>query len=123
MLGNKFSDSLTYFELKFRRCSGTDSKGNVCKSDSVIDTELNKATLAIAAVNTYYDFEDYNSPIKTYLDDRFYYDFLAGYNKENTIYIQENTSEQKDAFFRYTPDGSKNSFICKYLLLYEFNIL
>ena len=107
----------------FRRCSGTDSKGNVCKSDSIIDTELNKATLAIAAVNTYYDFEDYNSPIKTYLDDRFYYDFLGGYNKENTIYIQENTSEQKDAFFRYTPDGSKNNFICKYLLLYEFDIL
>ena len=119
VLGNKFSDSLTYFELKFSRCSGTDSKGNVCKSDSVIDTELNKVSLAIAVVNTYYDFDDYSSPIKTYLDDRFHYNFLGGYDVENTIYIQENTSEQKDAFFRYTPDGSENRFICKYLSFYE----
>ena len=115
--GNNFADNLSYFELIFTKWSGTDSKGNACQSDSAINTALDSSSLAIAMVNTYYDFDDYNSPVKTYLDDRFYYDFIGGYYKEADIYIQENSVEQKDSFFRYSPSGDESSFICMYLLL------
>ena len=122
LLGNKFSDSRNYFEMTFKRWSGTDSKGNVCKSTPEIDNALNNAGLAIAMVNTYYDFDDYSSPIKNYLDDQFFYYFTSGYYKESYVYIQQNTVEQKDSFFRYSPDGSQSNFIGKISNLILFPI-
>ena len=105
-----------YFELVFTRWSGTDSKGNTCKTTSQINNALNDAALAIAVVNSYFDFDDYNSPIKTYLDDQFYYYFLPGYEKETDVYIQQNSAEQLDSYFRYSPDGSQSNFIGMYYL-------
>ena len=78
---------MTFFQLSFIKCSGTDSKGNVWKSESVINTALDTAALKVAMVNTYYDFDDYSNPIKTYLDDSYYYEFVSGYQKNADIYI------------------------------------
>ena len=57
---------MSYFELQFNRWSGTDPKGNPCKSSQVIDAAIDSSSIGIAMVNTYFDFDDYSSPIKTY---------------------------------------------------------
>ena len=117
-MGNNFSDNFTYFEISFSRWVGSDSKGNACKSNSDIDEALNNAALSMAVINTYYDFDDYNSPVKTYFDDQFYYDFVSGFEKETDIYVRQASVEQKDSFFRYSPGGDESNFISKKILLY-----
>ena len=67
--------------------------------------------MTIAIVNTYYDFDDFSNPVKTYFDDKFSYDFVAGFEKETDIYIRQNSVEQKDNIFRYTPKGDESNFI------------
>ena len=81
-MGNYFSDNQSYFEITFKKWSGTDSFGNTCHTDTEIIAALNKAALSMAMVNTYYDFDDYNEPVKTYFDDQFYYDFVADFEKK-----------------------------------------
>ena len=120
LLGNNFADNFTYFEISFSRWDGTDSKGNDCHSDEDIDAALDKASLSMAVVNTYYDFDDYSSPVKTYFDDQFYYYFTAGYEKETDVYVRQETVEQKDSFFRYSPNGDESNFISN-LINFSFN--
>ena len=112
-MGNGYANNYTFFEISFDRWQGTDSYGNDCKSDSEIDDALNKAALTMAVVNTYYDFDNYTSPVQSYFDDQFYYNFVAGFEKGTDVYIRQNSVEQKDSFFRYTPSGDESNFISK----------
>ena len=121
LLGNNYSDNFTYFEISFSRWVGQDSKGNDCQSDADINAALDKASLAMAVVNTYYDFDDYNSPVKTYFDDQFYYDFVSGFEKETDVYVSQSSVEQKDSYFRYAPKGDESNFISKLALLKILN--
>ena len=72
---------------------------------------LTSAYLQLALVNTYFDFDDYDSPVNTYLDDRFIYDFIPGFEKENLVFIKQNEAELQDSVYRYTPDGDKKQFV------------
>jgi hypothetical protein len=83
--GNSFSDTYTYFELVIDKCNTFDG---ACKTDAEITTFLGKTTIDMVLVNTFYDFDDYNDPMKSYLDDRFYFNLLPGYHKENLIYVK-----------------------------------
>ena len=48
--GNNYSNNYTYFEISFKKCSGTDSKGNSCQDDKDITKALNEASITIAIV-------------------------------------------------------------------------
>ena len=86
---NKYADDMTYFQLSFAKFSGVDSKGNQWKSDSVINSALDMAVLKVAMVNKYYDFNDYSTPIKIYLDDQLFYSLISGFQLEDDIYINQ----------------------------------
>ena len=65
----------------------------------------------MALVNSYFDFDDYDDPIKTYLDDRFKFPLTSQFQKSITVYVQQNEVELKDNIFQYSPDGDKKSFV------------
>ena len=111
VMGNTFADNFTFFELLITRWSGTDSKGNHWKSDTEIDAAIDSTFIQFAMINNYFDFDDFNQPIKSYLDDQFYYPLTSGLSKKTDMYIRQNTVEQKDSLFRYQPSGSESSFI------------
>ena len=113
LLGNQFSDSFSYFQISFKKCDGTDALGNPCKSDTEITNALNSAALSMAMVNTYYDFDDYAEPVKTYFDDQFYYNFVSDFEKKMDIFVRQNSVEQKDSIYRYTAKGDESNFISK----------
>ena len=110
-MGNSFADNFTFFELSITRWSGTDSKGNPWKNDTEIDKAIDSTYIQLAMINSYFDFDDYNKPIKSFLDDQFYYPLTSGFTKNANMYIRQNTAEQKDSLFRYQPSGSQSSFI------------
>ena len=45
-------------------------------------------TIDMVVANTYFDFDDYKDPVKTYIDDRFLYRLIPNFEKTNTAYIQ-----------------------------------
>ena len=110
-MGNSFADNFTFFELLITRWSGTDSKGNTWKSDAEIDKAIDSTYIQLAMINSYFDFDDYNKPIKSFLDDQFFYPLTSGFTKNANMYIRQNTAEQKDSLFRYQPSGTQSSFI------------
>lgn len=65
----------------------------------------------IVVVNSYFDFDDYDKPVKTYLDDRFYYNLLQNYRLDTTTYLRNNQIETQDTFFAYTPNGDESEFV------------
>jgi len=48
-------------------------------------------------MNSYMDFEDYESPVKIYMDDRFSYRGVPGFKKQVKMYMKENTVEMSDS--------------------------
>ena len=110
-MGNSFADNFTFFELSITRWSGTDSKGNPWKSDAEINTAIDSTYIQLAMINNYFDFDDFNQPIKSFLDDQFFYPLTSGFTKNANMYIRQNTAEQKDSLFRYQPSGTQSSFI------------
>lgn len=80
-------------------------------SDSIINAALDVAELNMFIVNTYFDFDDYKTPVKSFFDDSFFYKFASGFNIENSIYIKQNSYSLQDSIWRYSPDGIEGKFI------------
>ena len=98
-------------DISFTRWSDKDSSGNPWKSKNQTDEFLDGLVLKMAMVNNYYDFDDYNQPIKTFFDDQFYYQFVPGFSKSVDIYIMQNSIDQEDNMFRYQPENIEDSFL------------
>jgi hypothetical protein len=67
--------------------------------------------MEVAVTNAYFDFDDYDKPVKNYLDDRFFTRLLNLQRIEQTVYLRNNQIEAQDSFFAYTPGGSESEFI------------
>ena len=79
--GNSFSDTYEYFALSISKCEGASWAGD-------IDDKIKYMNVDIAVANTFFDFDDFEDPIKTYIDDRLYYDLLPGFGIANIAYVQ-----------------------------------
>ena len=62
-------------------------------------------------VNSYFDFDNYDEPVQTYIDDRYSYNTISGYTKYIRIFVSKNEAELQDTFFTYAPGGDKKEFI------------
>lgn len=61
---NYHSDNYSGIEIFVRKCAS-----GSCQSDATIQGVLDTHQVELALLNSYYDFEDYEEPIKTYLED------------------------------------------------------
>jgi len=57
-----------------------------CPAD--LDNKINAMRLEVPFVNTYFDFDDYNDPVKTYIDGRLTFDGLAKNIKTNSVFMR-----------------------------------
>ena len=104
---NAYSDNYTYFEITLSRCTSRDD----CQDYGTISSSVSSTYLRLAVVNTYFDFDDYQNPVHTYLDDRFIFDLVPSYENEQILYIKQNSAELQDSVWHYTPDGDEIDFI------------
>ena len=104
--GNLYSDNYTYFELVIFRWYGDD-----WQDTSTINSAVSSAYLHLALVNSFFDFDDYDNSVHTYLDDRFIFDLVPGFEKENIIYVRENEADLEDQIVRYNDDPKVKNFI------------
>jgi hypothetical protein len=73
---------------------------NKCKSHDEITQWINDnaVQMSFIFVNSYFDSASYDEPIKSYLDDTFYWTFLTGYTKKTNIYLKKNKLELSDTY-------------------------
>ena len=109
--GNSIASSFRFFDLNITKCTNGTIEDVTWQSEEDIEEALMGAELNIALVNSYFDFEDYNKPIQTYLDDRFKYNLVSDIERFITIYVQENEAETNDNYFQYSSDGKSSDFV------------
>ncbi|CAI2382440.1 unnamed protein product [Moneuplotes crassus] len=101
--GNSLSTDFIYLEFNIVKCTVA------CPAD--LEDKISRLRVEIPFVNTYFDFDDYASPVKTYIDGRLVVDMLPGYVKRDDVFIQNNEAEIQDSYFAYQPGGSKKEFV------------
>ncbi|CAI2384266.1 unnamed protein product [Moneuplotes crassus] len=110
VLGNILSETVSYFSFRITRCNNATSTVT-CQSNTTINSILKKVQIRVYIVNTYFDFEDYDNPIKTYLDGRFLYDIMPGFSQNIGIRLQKNEAEIQDDYLAFAPGGDSKEFI------------
>ena len=78
---NYNSEEFALIEVLLSKCSS-----GICQPDSVMNTILNSHYVEFAIVNTYFDYNDYENPVKTYLEDMNVYHFIP--NIMNAMYYK-----------------------------------
>jgi len=102
--GNSLSEDFLYIELLLTKCSGSG-----CPAD--LNSKISKMKVEVPVVNTFFNFDDYQDPVKTYIDGRFSYDLLPGYVKTNYVFLKKNEAEYQDSYWAYQPGGNKKEFV------------
>lgn len=60
---------MKYLEIKLMKCQNSTNSRVVCKSASTIDSYFHDEVFSFAFVNSMFDVEDFNKPIRKYIDD------------------------------------------------------
>ena len=110
LLGNFYNSKYSAFVFTIFKWSGTDSKGNPWKPDAQIQYALSYAYLDVPIVNSYFDANDYSTPVKYYLDDRLFDYPLYGFRKEVYTYISQDSATLEDNIYRYSSDQVQMDF-------------
>lgn len=71
-------------------------------------------------VNSYFDFGNYDTPVQTYLDDRYRFEFAFAIEKTVTVYISQNEGEVLDNYIQYSPNGKQYNFVSVERISKEF---
>ena len=81
---------------------------------------MNRLSILVFIVNTYFDQDDYTNPIKTYVEDGLEYNGLNSYQSQAKFYFQKNDAEMLDDYFSIFPSPEQKSF---YRLASKNNLL
>ena len=88
------------YKSSFLSVNNESSSGIICQDPTAIDTYLHGGRLSILLTNSYIDFEDYDSVIKTYLDNHSY-KTTKDFQKEAFLYVRENKAVLHDDLIQY----------------------
>lgn len=94
--GNYYSKNEKYIEIRGNRCTTP----ALCETPDDIKDKVKGSYIDLVMINSYFDFEDFNQPIKKYLDDRFTFNVISGFRSDGIIPITHNKAEAEDAFIQ-----------------------
>lgn len=87
------SESFATLEIVIAKCASG------CQTDAVIEGVINSHYIKLALINSYFDFDDYEDPIKTYLEDLNIITLLPSTTKSLVYDVQHNLAELKENLF------------------------
>ena len=102
---------MKYISIRIDKWNGTTASGAPCKSQTEIDNYIDSYNLNVIVSLSYYDFDDYEEPIKYYIDTKFSFNLISGFTNMADIYVQQNHAEQSDSIFQFQPSVIENNFI------------
>ena len=96
MHGDFYSDSFKYLEIRLFKCRNITNKNDCLDSDSIdkfFDEDLD---FSVAFVNSYFDFTDYDDPIKYFIDDSLFFQMESQRQKRANLYVMKAESQLED---------------------------
>ena len=85
-------------------------EGSSCQPSSIIEKSILGITANVAILNSYLDFNDYDTPVKSYLDDRASFYLLSAYSKVAKVYAKLNKAILDDDYLKIKSATTKEFF-------------
>lgn len=82
-----------------KKCN-TKKAGNSCRSQADIDAFFDRNDFSVAFINSYFDFSDYDQPIKYFIDDSLFFLMEANRQKKANFYIMKAEASLEDSLFQ-----------------------
>lgn len=115
--GNSNSDTFSFLELTIKKWEGQ----TYCETTSNIDDKINGLNFELIFINSEFDFDDYSSPVKAYLDSRIYSSIAKSFSKEVYISLQKRTYTLVDSIFSMLSQPQSDSFVGVDQIIYDFS--
>ena len=106
--GNYLANNYQFVSIVLTRWTG--AGGVVCKPSTLIDAKIAKTIVSLVIVNKYMDFTDFNTPVKSYVDDRNYFYLYPTATKLWRVYLQQNEAITNDDYLQIRPASDTNYF-------------
>ena len=101
--GTFYSPTFKYINLQVIRCRNK----TTWRSDAEIDSIIKNGRFSVSKVNSFVNLNDYNQPIRYFIDDGLYWDLVPDIHKWTDVYLRENTASFQDDYFQIrSPDIS-----------------
>ena len=75
---------MKYIQLDFKKCKN----GVSCQTDTNINTMLKNGQVYLSFKMNYFDFNDYQTPLKPVINDRYSFRIVQGFTKIVTMYLK-----------------------------------
>ena len=99
------SSNYQFISILLKKCSGAN-----CKPDALINAKLQNTVLSIAVLNSYMDFNDFDTPVKTFLDDRNVMFVSSTMSKTVKLYARLNEVNLDDDYLNLKSPINKEFF-------------
>ena len=100
-----YGDSHVAFEFEVRIWANSSENNNHWKPEDEIIQKMKDLYIQAAIISTYFDYDDYDTPVKTYLDDLDYSSLLVNYSNSIEVRVQTNTAYLYDnLFYNLSPE-------------------
>ena len=99
-----------YQYLSFALSTCTVSGATNCKSASEISTYMKDTQLSLFYTNFYFDSNDFVKPIKSYIDDKYWFAIIPTMRLDADVFVRYNTLSLQDGFVQISGD-TKDEFM------------
>ena len=103
MVGDYNSKLFRDLEIYITPCNENNNEGVVWQPKEEIDRAIYNGYINIAITRSYFDFNDYENPVKTFLSESESFFMVEGITTWAGYYIQENTALRSDNLFYNEP--------------------
>lgn len=93
--GDYYSENFKYLEIRLFKCRNATTK-HECKDSDVINKFFEDLYFSVAFVNSYFDFTDYDDPIKYFIDDSLFFQMESQRTKLANLYVMKAESKLED---------------------------
>lgn len=91
--GDFYRENFQYIEIKLFKCFGTTIDGEKCASDQEINDYFDNEAFSFAYVNTFFDFFNFVTPVKYFIDDSLFFELESTKIKKTNLFIKRSEAE------------------------------
>ncbi|CAI2386876.1 unnamed protein product [Moneuplotes crassus] len=106
--GTLYSEIRHYVSLKVQRCVNGTSV--VCKTPAEINQKIKNSEFLMGVASHYFDFDDYDKPIKSTFDTRFLGKLNVNSHKDQDYYVQKSEVTDVVSFFQFGQEEETSFF-------------
>ena len=101
---------MNYLEIKLWKCQNATSNPNyttgvtpgvTCKSQLLIDEFFRDKVFNFAFSNTYFASDDFENPIKNYIDDQLFFDIDPRVSKKANLFVMNQEASLEDDILQF----------------------